>query len=67
MQVNVGRTERLVRIAVGLALLSLPFWLDTPWRWLGLVGLMPLFTGVAGHCPGYRLFGLSTCARRTPE
>lgn len=67
MQVNVGRTERLVRIAVGLALLRLPFWLDTPWRWLGLVGLMPLLTGVAGHCPGYRLFGLSTGARRTPE
>jgi hypothetical protein len=44
-------------------------WFGSPsaWRWLGLVGLMPLLTGVAGHCPGYRLFGLSTGARRTPE
>jgi len=67
MQINVGRTERMVRIAAGLALLSLPLWLDTPWRWLALVGLMPLLTGVAGRCPGYRLFGLSTCTRRTRE
>lgn len=67
MQVNVGNFDRLVRIVVGLGLLSLPFWLDTPWRWLGLIGVMPLFTGLAGRCPGYRLLGMSTCPLRKPE
>ncbi|MDL1892938.1 DUF2892 domain-containing protein, partial [Sphingobacteriales bacterium CHB3] len=28
---------------------------------LGLIGIMPLITGLAGRCPGYRLLGLSTC------
>ncbi len=64
MQINVGNADRIVRVAIGLALLSLPFWLDTPWRWLGLIGLMPLITGLAGRCPGYRLLGMSTCPMR---
>ena len=61
MQINVGNLDRIVRIVVGLVLLSLPLWLDSSWRWLGLIGFMPLITGLAGRCPGYRLFGLSTC------
>lgn len=39
MQINVVHTERLVRVLAGLPLLSLPFWLDTPWRWPRLMGL----------------------------
>jgi hypothetical protein len=64
MQINVGNADRIIRVAIGLALLSLPFWLDTPWRWLGLIGLMPLITGLSGRCPGYRLLGMSTCPMR---
>jgi len=67
MQVNVGNTDRLIRIVIGLLLLSLPFWLDTPWRWLGLIGVMPLATGLISRCPGYRLLGRNTCSRHKPE
>ncbi|PLC52799.1 hypothetical protein CR155_15385 [Pollutimonas nitritireducens] len=67
MRINVGKLDRIARIIIGLTLLSLPFWLDTPWRWLGLIGLMPLTTGLAGRCPGYRLFGRNTCSLRKPE
>ncbi|MBN8716951.1 YgaP family membrane protein [Thermomonas sp.] len=67
MQRNVGTPDRIVRILIGLLLLSLPLWLDSPWRWLGLVGLMPLLTGLAGRCPGYRLLGLNTCPMRKQE
>lgn len=45
MQINVGNLDRIVRIVVGLVLLSLPLWLDSSWRWLGLIGIMPLITG----------------------
>ncbi|ENT9821392.1 YgaP-like transmembrane domain, partial [Pseudomonas aeruginosa] len=41
MQINVGSLDRIVRIVVGLVLLSLPLWLDSSWRWLGLIGFMP--------------------------
>jgi len=67
MQVNVGNIDRIARIVIGLILLSLPLWLDSSWRWLGLIGIMPLTTGLAGRCPGYRLLGLSTCPMRKPE
>lgn len=67
MSINIGSVDRIIRAAIGLVLLSLPLWLDSPWRWLGLIGIMPLFTGLAGRCPGYRLLGLSTCAMRKPK
>ena len=69
MQINVGSLDRIVRIVVGLVLLSLPLWLDSSWRWLGLIGFMPLITGLAVRCPGYRLLGLSTCPiqKKKPE
>lgn len=67
MQINVGNVDRVIRVAVGLALLSLPFWLDTPWRWLGLIGLIPVLTGLLGSCPAYRLLGLNTCPLRKTE
>jgi len=63
MKINVGNFDRLVRVIVGLVLLSLPLWLDAPWRWLGLIGIMPLITGLSGRCPGYRLIGRSTCPK----
>lgn len=66
MQSNAGRIDRTIRIVVGLVLLSMPFWLDTPWRWLGLIGLIPLSTGLAGRCPGYPLLGLSICSLHKP-
>jgi hypothetical protein len=61
MQINVGNLDRIARVVIGLILLSLPLWLDSPWRWLGLIGIMPLITGLAGRCLGYRLLGVSTC------
>jgi hypothetical protein len=54
---NVGPIDRTVRVAVGVLLLSLVALLDTPWRWLGLAGLIPLVTGAMGYCPIYSLFG----------
>jgi hypothetical protein len=63
MKLNVGGIDRVLRIVTGVALLALVFVLDGGARWLGLLGLVPLATGLAGFCPAYALFGLSTCAR----
>ena len=67
MKINVGNFDRVIRIVIGLTLLSLPLWLESPWRWRGLIGMMPLFTGLAGRCPGYRLLGLNTCPVRKSD
>lgn len=61
MKANVGGVDRVLRIVVGLALLSLVVLLEGSARWWGLVGLVPLVTGLARWCPAYLLFGLNTC------
>lgn len=60
MKENVGGADKIMRIIVGLALLSLVFVLEGNARWWGLVGLLPLLTGITGYCPGYMPFGIST-------
>lgn len=61
MKANVGGIDRTLRILAGIALLALVFVLEGDARWLGLIGLVPLATGLTGYCPAYALFGLSTC------
>ncbi len=51
--------ERVVRVVIGVGLLSLI--VVGPQSWLGLVGLVPLVTGVVGVCPLYSVFGFKTC------
>lgn len=58
---NEAAWDRGVRIVLGLVLLGLAAWgPKTAW---GLLGFIPLATGVAGACPLYALAGLSTRAR----
>lgn len=64
MNANVGGIDRVLRIVVGIAVLSLVFVLDGPARWWGLVGLVPLFTGLVRFCPLYAALGLNTCPMR---
>ena len=66
MKMNVGTLDKVVRIALGLGLLSLTFLLDGNARWLGLIGIVPLVTGSMGYCPLYSILGLDTCAAKTP-
>lgn len=61
MKANVGGVDRVLRILVGLGLLSLLFVLEGSARWWGLVGLLPLATGTFRFCPAYLPFGLSSC------
>jgi hypothetical protein len=61
MKANVGGIDKVLRIVIGLALLSFVLILEGSARWWGLVGLLPLLTGLFGFCPAYKLFGLNTC------
>ena len=59
MIVNEASWDRVARIVVGVLLIALAvFGIVGPWGW---IGILPLVTGVVGFCPGYRLFGWSSC------
>lgn len=62
MIANVGPADRAARIGAGAALLAAGAL--TPLGWWGLVGLVPLLTGLARRCPAYSLVGASTCPRK---
>ena len=56
---NEGNLDRVLRIILGLVLVSLVFIGPmTPWGW---VGVIPLATGLIGSCPLYSILGLNTC------
>ena len=63
MKQNVGNVDRWIRIVLGVVLLSLLVFLSGPIRWIGLIGLIPLVTGIINFCPIYALLGISTKAK----
>lgn len=58
MKANVGNTDRLIRIILGLVIIG---WGVMNANWLGAIGLIPLATAFLRWCPAYLPFGLSTC------
>ncbi len=59
---NIGTGERLLRIIVGLIIISLVFWgPESAWGWLGLI---PLLTGLSGFCPLYSIMGINRCDKK---
>jgi hypothetical protein len=63
MKTNVGGIDKVLRILAGIVLLALVFVLrseDGLWLW-GLIGIVPLATGLMGWCPAYSILGMNTC------
>ena len=61
MNPNIGTVDRIIRVLVGLSLLSLFVILDGNARWFGLIGMVPLLTAGIRFCPLYTLLGIRTC------
>lgn len=59
MKTNIHPIERIVRIVLGIILVSLAF--VGPKNLWFLLGAIPLVTGILGWCPPYQLLGFSTC------
>ena len=59
MKKNVGGIDKVLRIGLGIVLLSLT--VVGPKTMWGLVGIIPLLTGSVGFCPFYPILGMSTC------
>lgn len=57
MKCNVGRTDRIVRIVLGLVIALLGVVFNS---WFGLIGIIPLVTGLFAICPIYHLLNINT-------
>ncbi len=58
MTLNEANWDRVLRVVLGLGVLSLAFTGPrTPW---GFLGFIPLLTGAVGYCPAYALLGVKT-------
>ncbi len=64
MTTNIGTVERVIRILLGIGILSLAF-VGPQLSW-AFFGFVPLLTGLVGWCPPYALLGIGT-ARRDPN
>jgi hypothetical protein len=60
MSTNESSIDRALRVVLGIVVLSLV--VIGPKTMWGLLGLVPLLTGLVGFCPLYRVLGISTCS-----
>ena len=60
MKRNIGTIDKTIRIIAGLAIIGAGVYFRS---WFGLIGLLPLMTGLVGYCALYTFLGINTCSR----
>jgi hypothetical protein len=58
MGINIGQTDKIIRIVIGLAIILAGIITQS---WWGVIGVVPLLTSFIGFCPLYTVFRISTC------
>jgi len=58
MEKNIGESDRIFRLAVGLVIIIIGI---VAGSWWGLIGIIPVATASMGHCPAYLPFKINTC------
>ena len=62
MKYNVGTIDQVIRVVIGLVLITLAATGTVGvWGWIGVVVLL---TGAFSFCPVYKLFGMSTRSKK---
>ena len=61
MKKNVGATDRLIRLLLGLVIIA---WGIIEENYLGLIGIIPIMTGLLNWCPFYIPLKISTIKSR---
>lgn len=57
MNKNIGSTDRIIRIILGLALI---IWGVISKDYLGLIGIVLIATALVNRCPAYKIIGINT-------
>ncbi len=62
MKKNIGKTDKIIRVIIGVVIIALGIVYQS---WWGLIGFVPLITALISWCPLYVPFKMST--RKTKE
>jgi Protein of unknown function (DUF2892) len=60
MAANVGGIDLTLRMVAGIVLIAIFFLLEGPARYVWLLGLVALVTGLVSFCPLYAVLGINT-------
>ena len=60
MTINVGTTDRLIRVVAGVAIVGFAAVSHGYLRWIGVVGVVLMLTGMISFCPAYWLLRIRT-------
>lgn len=62
MQPNIGTTDRVIRLIVGIVIILAGIYFKT---WWGTIGLLPIVTGLLRYCPLYVPLKINTCGKKS--
>ena len=60
MKPNVGGTDRIIRVILGVGIIAIGIYFKS---WWGVIGVVPILTAAMGWCPAYIPFGISSCQK----
>jgi hypothetical protein len=63
MKPNVGTTDRIIRLLLGVIIIVVGAIYNS---WWGLIGVVLFLTGLIGRCGLYLPLGINTCKIKTP-
>ena len=58
---NIGKTDRIIRVIVGVVIAALGFYYKS---WWGLLAILPLLTAFFAYCPLYVPLKISTIKKK---
>lgn len=64
MKINVGKTDKIIRLVLGIIAGALGIIFQT---WWGLIGIVLIGTALINWCPLYVPFGISTAKKLKTE
>ena len=62
MKQNVGTIDRVIRVVLGVALITFALVGEGVAARFGWIGVIPLLTAFVGFCPLYTVLGVNSCA-----
>lgn len=62
MKKNVGTTDKIIRVVIGIAIIIVGVYFKS---WWGVIGVIPLISAALGWCPLYIPLKISTIKEET--